>query len=49
MGESFKSIDEYKDMKLYITLDGCAGIAITPDKNIVSIFNGGEKKGVLKM
>ena len=43
-----RSIDEYKDMKLYITLDGCAGIAITPDKNIVSIFNGGEKKGVLK-
>lgn len=42
------SIDEYKDMKLYITLDGCAGIAITPDKNIVSIFNGGEKRGVLK-
>lgn len=42
------SIDEYKDMKLYITLDGCAGIAITSDKNIVSIFNGGEKRGVLK-
>ena len=42
------SIDEYKDMKLYITLDSCAGIAITPDNNIVSIFNGGEKRGVLK-
>lgn len=42
------SLDEYKNMKLYITLDGCAGIAITPDKNIVSIFNGGERKGVLK-
>lgn len=42
------SIDEYKNMKLYITLDGSAGIAITSDNNIVSIFNGGEKKGVLK-
>ena len=42
------SIGEYKDMKLFITTDGCAGIAITPDKNIVSIFNGGEKRGVLK-
>lgn len=42
------TIDEYKNMKLYITLDGCAGIAITSDNNIVSIFNGGEKKGVLK-
>lgn len=35
-------------MKLYITLDGSAGIAITSDNNIVSIFNGGGKKGVLK-
>ncbi len=42
------SIDEYEEMKLFITLDGCAGIAITPDNNIVSIFNGGEKRGVLK-
>lgn len=42
------TIDEYKNMKLYITLDGCAGIAITSDNNIVSIFNGGEKRGVLK-
>ncbi len=42
------SIEEYKNMKLYITLDGFAGIAITPDNNIVSIFNGGEKRGVLK-
>lgn len=42
------SEDEYKNMKLFITLDGSAGIAITPDKNIVSIFNGGEKHGVLK-
>ena len=42
------SIDEYKSMKLYITSDGCAGIAITSDNNIVSIFNGGKKRGVLK-
>lgn len=42
------SIDEYKNMKLYITSDGCAGIAITSDNNIVSIFNGGKKRGVLK-
>lgn len=43
-----RSIDEYKNMKLFITLDECAGIAITSDNNIVSIFNGGEKRGVLK-
>ncbi|MBQ3485698.1 MAG: hypothetical protein IJA77_09420 [Clostridia bacterium] len=42
------SIEEYKQMRLFITLDGTAGIAITEDKNIVSIFNGGEKRGVLK-
>ena len=42
------TVDEYKDMRLYITIDGCAGIAITSDNNIVSIFNGGEKRGVLK-
>ena len=29
-------------------MDGTAGIAITPDNNIVSVFNGGEKRGVLK-
>ena len=33
---------------LFITVDGTAGIAITEDNNIVSIFNGGEKRGVLK-
>lgn len=43
-----RSIDEYKTMRLFITTDGQAGIAITNDNNIVSIFNGGEKKGVLK-
>jgi len=43
------SIDEYSKMRcLFITLDGSAGIAITEDNNIVSIFNGGEKHGVLK-
>lgn len=41
-------IDEYENMKLFITTDGSAGIAITSDNNIVSIFNGGEKRGVLK-
>ncbi len=43
------SIDEYRQMEhLFITEDGTAGIAITKDNNIVSIFNGGEKRGVLK-
>lgn len=42
------SIEEYRDMRLFVTLDGTAGIAITKDNNIVSIFNGGQKKGVLK-
>lgn len=42
------SVEEYNQMKLFITLDGNAGIAITSDNNIVSIFNGGEKRGVLK-
>lgn len=42
------SIEEYAEMKLFITLDETAGIAITSDNNIVSIFNGGEKRGVLK-
>ena len=42
------SIDDYKRMRLFITIDGTAGIAITEDNNIVSIFNGGEKRGVLK-
>lgn len=42
------SLEEYKNMILFTTLDETAGIAITPDNNIVSIFNGGEKRGVLK-
>lgn len=42
------TVEEYKDMRLFITYDGSAGIAITKDNNIVSIFNGGEKRGVLK-
>ena len=41
-------VDEYREMRLFITLDGKAGIAITKDGNIVSVFNGGEKRGVLK-
>ena len=42
------SVEEYSTMKLFLTLDGKAGIAITTDNNIVSVFNGGGKKGVLK-
>lgn len=42
------SVDEYRNMRLFITLDGAAGIAITEDNNIVSIFNGGQKRGLLK-
>ncbi len=42
------SIEDYREMRLFITIDGTAGIAITKDNNIVSIFNGGEKRGVLK-
>ncbi len=43
------SIEEYSNMRfLFVTLDGKAGIAITSDNNIVSIFNGGEQRGVLK-
>lgn len=41
-------ISDYEKMRLFITLDGKAGIAITEDNNIVSVFNGGEKRGVLK-
>lgn len=42
------AIEEYRKMRLFITIDGTAGIAITEDNNIVSVFNGGEKRGVLK-
>lgn len=41
-------IPDYAKMRLFITEDGTAGIAITADGNIVSVFNGGEKRGVLK-
>lgn len=44
-----RSIKEYSEMPfLFLTLDNSAGIAITSDNNIVSIFNGGERRGVLK-
>lgn len=43
------SIEEYSKMRfLFLTLDNKAGVAITTDNNIVSIFNGGSQKGVLK-
>ncbi len=43
------SMEEYSKMSfLFLTLDKKAGIAITTDNNIVSIFNGGEQRGVLK-
>ena len=43
------TVDEYRNMRhLFVTLDGTAGIAITQDNDIVSVFNGGEKRGVLK-
>lgn len=41
-------ISDYAKMRLFITTDKTAGIAITEDNNIVSVFNGGEKRGVLK-
>lgn len=41
-------ISDYAKMRLFITEDRNAGIAITEDGNIVSVFNGGEKRGVLK-
>lgn len=43
------TIEEYSRMRfLLLTLDNKAGIAVTTDNNIVSVFNGGEQKGVLK-
>lgn len=43
------TIEEYSHMRfLFLTLDDKAGIAITTDNNIVSVFNGGTQKGVLK-
>lgn len=43
-----REISDYAKMRLFITTDKTAGIAITEDNNIVSVFNGGEKRGVLK-
>lgn len=44
-----RTIKEYAQMPfLFLTLDNTAGIAVTSDNNIVSIFNGGERRGVLK-
>lgn len=43
------TIEDYAKMPcLFLTLDGKAGIAVTADHNIVSIFNGGTQKGVMK-
>lgn len=44
-----RTVEEYSQMPfLFLTVDGTAGIAVTSDNNIVSIFNGGEQRGVLK-
>lgn len=40
---------EYQKMKLFVTTDCTAGIAIEQDGNIVSVFNGGSRRGVLKI
>lgn len=43
------TIEDYEKMRfLFLTLDNKAGVAITTDNNIVSVFNGGEQRGVLK-
>ena len=43
------TVEEYKNMPhLFLSLDETAGVAITEDNNIVSIFNGGEQRGLLK-
>lgn len=39
--------EEYKNMKTYLSRDGKAGVAITKDGDIVSVFNGGNKKGAM--
>lgn len=43
-----RSKDDYGTMQLFTTLDNSAGIAITKDGNIVSVFSKGIHKGVLK-
>lgn len=43
------SVEDYKKMAhLFLTLDMTAGVAITEENNIVSLFNGGQKRGMLK-
>ena len=42
------TIEEYREMQLLMTTDGTAGIAIEKDSNIVSAFNGGNIRDVLK-
>lgn len=46
--EAIGRAKETNDHGAFVTLDGTAGIAITKDNNIVSVFNGGQQKGVLK-
>ena len=44
-----RTIEEYSKMKyLFLTLDGSAGIAVTSDNDIVSLFNGGKVRNVMK-
>lgn len=38
---------QYKGMKTYLSRDGKAGVAITKDGDVVSVFNGGSKRGAL--
>ena len=40
------SVDEYKDMRLFLTEDGSAGYALKPDGDIVSAFSTGQYIGV---
>lgn len=42
------TIAEYEQMQLFLNLHDTAGIAITSDNNIVSIFNCGRRRGALK-
>ena len=38
---------EYAKMDLWLSADGKAGFAIKPDGDLVSVFNGGDTKGVI--
>ena len=42
------SIAEYREMTLLMTQDSTAGIAIEKNANIVSAFNGGNKRGLFQ-